>query len=351
MRPKKLATWRKSWHYACNTLATPLLGQPSDAPIWRVLFFFKKFKLFQRLKYKKPALTYDEQLSLLESRGLIVPDRQLAVRWLSRVSYYRFSAYLYPYRVPDSDHYKPGTTFDAIANIYNFDRQLRLKLLDAIQRIEVWLRTAVTYELAHRCGPFGHLRRTAFRRGFDHKLFRKTLRDEHQRSKEPFVQHYREKYTGENHLPIWMATEVLTFGTLSVLYSALPLSSKRNIAATVGLKDTVLSNWLQSIAYMRNLCAHHSRVWNRHLSISPKLAKGIASRGIEPNKLYAGLVAIQYLLSQIAPNSTWTQRVADFFRENPTIDFRQMGFPPDWQTRLPFGQPSLPEVKSPSTHV
>jgi abortive infection bacteriophage resistance protein len=223
--------------------------------------------------------------------------------------------------------------------LYNFDRQLRLKLLDATQRIEVWLRTAVTYELAHRCGPFGYLRKSAFKKGFGHKLFRKTLWDEHQRSKEAFVQHYRGKYTGENHLPIWMATEVLTFGTLSVLYSALPLDSKRSIAATVGLKDNVLSNWLQSIAYMRNLCAHHSRVWNRKLSISPKILKGSDSRGVEPNKLYAGLLALQFLLSRIAPNSTWTQRTADFFRENPNVDVRQMGFPADWQTRLPFGQP------------
>jgi abortive infection bacteriophage resistance protein len=223
---KTLANWKRRWHHISNTLATPLLGKPSDAPIWRVFFFLKKFQIFQRVKYKKPALTYSEQLSLLESRGLIVLDRELAIRWLSRVSYYRFSAYLHTYRIPGSDNYKPETCFATIADLYNFDRQLRLMMLDAIQRIEVWLRTAVTYELAHRCGPFGYLQKTAFNKGFDHKLFRKMLRSEHERSKESFVQHYREKYTGENHLPIWMATEVLTFGTLSMLYSALPLAAR-----------------------------------------------------------------------------------------------------------------------------
>jgi abortive infection bacteriophage resistance protein len=116
------------------------------------------------------------------------------------------------------------------------------------------------------------------------------------------------------------------------------LDPKRRIAATVSLKDNVLGNWLQSIAYMRNLCAHHSRMWNRKLSISPKLLKGSNSRGVEPNKLYAGLLTLQYVLSQTAPNSTWTQRMADFFRTSPQIDLRHMGFPPDWQNRLPFGQ-------------
>jgi abortive infection bacteriophage resistance protein len=233
----------------------------------------RKIPLFQRLKYAKPALTFDQQLSLLESRGLIVPDRELVKRWLSRGSYYRFSAYLYTYRLAGSENYRPGTTFAEIAGLYNFDRQLRLMLIEAIERIEVWLRTAVTYELAHRYGPFGYLKKSSFNKGFDHKQFRKTLRQEHERSKEAFVQHYRTKYTGENHLPIWIATEVLTFGALSMLYSALPLQSKRSIASTVNLKDNVLSNWLQSIAYIRNLCTHHSRVWNRKLAISPKILR------------------------------------------------------------------------------
>lgn len=339
---KKLANWQERWHYISNALATPLLGKPSDAPIWRVFFLLKKIQLFQRLKYTKPALTYDEQLSLLESRGLDVPDRELAIRWLSRVSYYRFSAYLYTYRIAGSDQYRPGTNFTDIANLYNFDRQLRLLMLDAIERIEVWLRCALTYELAHTCGAFGYLRKSSFKKGFDHQLFRRTLSNEHRRSKEPFVQHYRDKYKGENHLPIWMATELLTFGTLSMLYSALPLDSKRRVAITVNVKDNVLGNWLQSIAYMRNLCAHHGRLWNRKLSTSPKLLKGGDSRGVEPNKLYAGLLVFQYLLFKTAPNSTWSQRTAEFIRSNPQIDVRQMGFPADWQIRSPFGQPPAP---------
>lgn len=342
MATKKLATWHRRWHHICNTLATPLLGKPSDAPIWRVLFFLRKIPLFQRLKYTKPALRYDQQLSLLESRGLVVPDRELAVQWLSHVSYYRFSAYLHTYRIPGSDQYRPGTNFAEIVGLYNFDREVRLLMLDAIERIEVWLRCALTYELAHRCGPFGYLQKSSFNRGFDHRFFRKTLWNEHQRSKEAFVEHYRAKYTGENHLPIWMVTELLTFGTLSMLYSALPLDSKRSIAATVGLRDNVLSNWLQSTAYMCNLCAHHSRVWNRKLSTSPKLLKGSDSRGIEPHKLYVGLVVLDYLLSKISPHSTWSKRMTEFILANPQIDVRQMGFPTDWQSRIPFGQPAHP---------
>ncbi len=233
------------------------------------------------------------------------------MRWLSRVSYYRFSAHLYTNRLAGSDNYKPGTTFAEIANLYNFDRQLRLVLMNGIECIEVWLRTVVTYELAHRCGPSGYLKKPSFNQGFDHKQFRKTLRQEHERSevKAGFRPALSEQVHRREPLPVWMATEVLTFGTLSVLYSVLPLNSKRSIAATVGLQDNVLSNWLQSVAYIRsnwlqsvayirNLCAHHSRVWNRKLAISPKILRGSDSHGIEPSKLYAALLALDFLISQ-----------------------------------------------------
>lgn len=275
---------------------------------------------------------------MLISRGLTVPDRELAIRWLSRVNYYRFSAYLYPYRAQNTDQYRPGTTFDQIAQIYNFDRKLRILLIDAIERVEVWLRTAVTYELAHRCGPFGYMKKTSFAEGFDHKKFCKTLRDEQARSKEKFVEHYREKYTGENYLPIWMATELLTFGTVSHLFgSGLPLDSKKEIAKQISVGDNVLTNWMLSVGYVRNLCAHHSRVWNRKLAISPKLPREWKyARGVANNKVYAVILVLHAILAKTAPNSTWLQRVLQLIDANPWLDVGQMGFPADWRSRTPW---------------
>jgi abortive infection bacteriophage resistance protein len=327
----------RKWHHISNTLATPLLGRPSDAPIWRVFFFLRKLKLFQRRKYSKPTLTFQEQLERLESRGLIVSDRGLALRWLSRVNYYRLSAYLYPFRLAGADRYQAGTTFEQIAQFYIFDQKLRSLLMDAIQRVEVWLRTAITYELAHEYGAFGYLKKSNFNRNFDHKTFLKTLEGEFEKSKESFVQHYREKYTGENHLPIWMATEILTFGTVSVLYSnGLSLESKRKIAQQIGQADNVLSNWMQSLTYVRNLCAHHSRVWNRKLAVSPKIPKRNKVGKVDGNRIYGVLLILQILLRSIAPNNTWKNCVHQLIDANDWIDLAQMGFPSDWKVRDPW---------------
>ncbi len=229
---KKLDKSTKRWQSVFDTLATPLLAKTSEAPIWRVFFFWRK----SGLRYQKPALTYSEQIDLLEKRGLRINDKALAANWLSRTNYYRFSAYLYPFRNPD-DTFKPGTDFSFVCDLYNFDRRLRLLVMDAIERIEIWLRTTLTYEMAHKIGPFGYIRKRNFTKGFKHKEFMGQLLKEIERSKEEFVSHYGDKYTGEKHLPIWMATELLTFGTCHtsiMLYrwnqkSVLPTQSESTI--------------------------------------------------------------------------------------------------------------------------
>jgi abortive infection bacteriophage resistance protein len=118
-------------------------------------------------------------------------------------------------------------------------------------------------------GPFGYLKKSNFNPNFDHRKFVKLFADEVEKSKEDFVRHYKRKYSGENHLPVWMATEILTFGSLSVLYSeGLSLNTKRNIAHQLGEAENVVTSWMQSLTYIRNLCAHHCRVWNRDLPVS-----------------------------------------------------------------------------------
>lgn len=333
---KPLEQIGKAWHYVLDTLATPLLVKASEAPIWRVFFLPTRIWPFaRRRKYLKPPLTYEQQITLLESRGLLIDDRPRAVRWLSRTNYYRFSAYLFPFRNPD-DTYKPGTNLDTICRIYNFDRKLRLLVMDAIERVEIWLRTALTYEMAHHGGPFAYIRRAAFTKGFDRRSFMKTLKDEQRRSSETFVAHYMKTYDGEKHLPIWMATELLTLGTLSHLYSGLPLQRKKNVAALITVDEKVLSGWLHNIAYIRNICAHHSRLWNRTLAIRARCPKRWAYGKIDNSRLYLSLVIFQHIMSKIAPGSKWGVRLQQLIDSSASIDSGAMGFPADWKTKEPW---------------
>lgn len=149
------------------------------------------------MHYTKPALTFDQQLDLLRERGLAVADPARASHWLSKVSYYRLSAYFLPFK--DGDRFRPGVEFDQVAGLYIFDRKLRLLALDAIERVEVAIRTAITYGIGHVHGPFGHTVATNFAPEFDHAKFMAELEAEEQRAKETFVSHFRGKYTAEQH--------------------------------------------------------------------------------------------------------------------------------------------------------
>ena len=167
------------------------------------------------MKYSKPSLSFEAQADKLINRGLIA-DRHVLIKRLESVSYYRLSGYLYPFRNPD-DTYKTGTRFETIWDIYIFDRQLRLLVLDAIERIEIAVRTNLIYLHTHKYGAFGYSNPATIPnlRAPDHNDFLNKLTTERNHSREIFVKHFSTKY-GDCHqnLPFWMAAEIMTFGTL-----------------------------------------------------------------------------------------------------------------------------------------
>lgn len=236
--------------------------------------------------YTKPHLTVPEQVQLLSSRGMAIPDRSSAERWLGVVGYYRLSGYSYPYRVrqPGSrvraDQFTAGTSLDQVVALYGFDRELKLLILDALERIEIAMRFRVGYTLGRR-GAYAHLSPTnldgAFTRSrsgrnstYDTWL-RKTGAAQAS-SHENFVEHFRTKYDGR--LPVWVVTEILDFGSLSFLYAGLKRPDRDEITHELGVSDmagagdgAALRTWMQVLNYLRNVGGHHSRLWNRNMTV------------------------------------------------------------------------------------
>ncbi len=165
------------------------------------------------MEYTKPPLTFEEQADKLISRGLVAYRDELIDR-LKNVNYYRLTAYLYPYRNSD-DTYRNGTTLHEVWCHYTFDRQLRILVMDAIERIEVAVRTRLIFNCVHTHGPFGYQDRKNLPKlesdKFAHWL--NDLDDECLRSRETFISHFRNKY-GDTHKrpPLWMLAEVMSFG-------------------------------------------------------------------------------------------------------------------------------------------
>ena len=215
------------------------------------------------MKYTKPPKTFDQQADLLLSRGMVA-DRDLLVARLREVNYYRLSAYWYPFRSQSGDQLLPDTRFDIVWDRYVFDRQLRVLTMDAIERVEVSIRTRLVNAFVLQHGAFGHVDRSNLPNLSvdDHRRFMLKIRNEESRSKEPFVEHFHKKYTSETDLPLWIASELMDFGTMFTLYRGVEAPIKQEVAKVFGISDRVLDSWLTSLNTIRNMCAHHARLWN-----------------------------------------------------------------------------------------
>lgn len=288
------------------------------------------------MRYNKPALTYEQQADQLLARGLIA-DRVTLIERLQSVNYYRLSGYWYPFRKDDST-FQQGTTFETVWRRYTFDRRLRLIVLDAIERTEIAIRTEVTYRMAHAHGPFGYLNTANMPNleGADHLRLISQLRDTYARSRESFAKHFHDKY-GDEHdlLPVWMVTELMALGELLTFFRGIPTGMKQAIGAKFGVSDRVFESWLRALLAVRNVCAHHSRLWNRELGYKPTIPRKDRQWHqpveIRDNRVFAILTILKYFMNSIAPQSNWPGRLIELLEEYPDVPRAPMGFADNWR--------------------
>lgn len=317
--------------------------------------------------YTKPHLTLDAQVQLLLSRGMIIPDESRAIHVLGSIGYYRLSGYWYPYRQQGApgtdrlDQFDDGTMLDQVLALYDFDRRLKLLLLDALERIEIAARVQVGHVLGRR-DAFAHLDIAHLDAGFDrpgrdgkrpYRAWLARVEAAQGKSNEDFVKHFRAKY--HDRLPTWVVTEILDFGGISWLYSGLKRPDRDEIATWFGAIDgtgrgsgKTLKNWLMVVNYIRNVCAHHSRLWNRNMDVQiapadlrsmPGLADLASGSAAELSRVFGALSLTLHLLDRVADGPTvaaWRGELLDLVvggLEPSGRSLREMGFPSEWRTR------------------
>ena len=247
--------------------------------------------------YNKPPYTYEQHLELLQTRGLTVGSSENAIQFLQHVNYYRFSAYCIPFQ-DSPNSFLPGIEFENIVELYRLDEALRNALMAVLSPIEIFFRTRIVYELSHSRGAFAHYEVENFRPDFKYSDWITSLEDETARSKEKFLEHYKIKYTGVPRLSLWMACEIMSMGSLSLLYSGLISPLQRSICSILEINNYIFGNWLHVVTYLRNICAHHARLWNRELQIRPKIPnkdnRWIAL-GLDNTHLFASVAVAEWV--------------------------------------------------------
>jgi len=293
--------------------------------------------------YEKKVYSIDEHIALLKERGLIIENEDLARKYLSHISYYRLAGYWWSMQEDKENHiFKPNSKFSNVIDLYNFDAELRMLLFDVIEKIEISLRTKLIYHLSHEFGPWWFQETSIFE---DARALVKTLekiREEIERSKDTFMKEHKKKYKKDLRFPpAWKTLELTSFGALSKLYGNLKnnIKSKDIIAEEYGaVNHTYLPSWLQSIAQIRNFCAHHSRLWNKNLPSTVKLLPDPPNKWIkdvpkqhEFCKLYTHLSLMQYLLNIIQPNNSFSKDLKNLMDKYPNIDHNALGLKENWR--------------------
>ena len=296
-------------------------------------------------QYAKPPLTYQQQIIHLRENGMQIVDEAMAEYWLRNVSYYRLSAYWLYFEHPKGDNgprFRPGTSFELVTALYDFDRILRRLTMRGTEHIEVALRGSWAYQMAHVGNGHSYIDASFYsnREQFHDNLAK--LTSETGRSRETYIKHYRNAYDSPPLPPAWMAAEMMSFGQLSRWYSNLSDRALRNrIAKPLGLPETVLVPLIGHVTDLRNICAHHGRLWNRGFLRPPKLAlkpDSLAqsldqSATQAPAKLYNGLTMVGHVVKTVCPSSSWINDIRNHITTHPTGDLASMGFPADWASR------------------
>jgi abortive infection bacteriophage resistance protein len=285
---------------------------------------------------KKPK-SLDEQIDLLELRGMIVDDRESAKFYLQHINYYRLRAYWLTFESDLISHqFIKNTRFQDVLELYIFDRELRLLVLDAIERIEVSVRSQWAYQLAHLHGSHAHLDPTLFNPRFWQRNIDDLTR-EVKRSEELFIQHFQTSYI-EPLPPVWAVCEVMSLGLLSRWYGSLRLTKTQTaIAKVYGVRAEILGSWLHHLSVIRNICAHHSRLWNRDFAVVPQLPTSKNNPTMPQfvtgsRKVYNTLVILLYLMDQVSPQHLWRSRLLTLLSSH-THFLTAMNFPQDWINR------------------
>jgi abortive infection bacteriophage resistance protein len=293
--------------------------------------------------YSKPPLIISDQIKKLQKRGLIIADIPIAEHYLINVGYYRLSGYWLTMQSDKANHiFKPNSTFENVISIYQFDRELRLLLFDIIERIEIALRTRMVYYLSHEINPWWFEDSSIFKNTVAHTTTLISIDRELQQTKEEFItQHYLKYHTDTRRPPAWKTLNITSFGTISKLYGNLAdrIHSKDLIAKELGtVNKSFLPSWLQSISQIRNICAHHGRIWNKNIPSKPKLLPKPPFKWIanvppveEQNKLYIHICCMKYLFDVVDNNSQISDRLQQLFKKYPNIDQNALGFPKNWE--------------------
>ena len=281
-------------------------------------------------KNLQKALTIEEQIRNLKDMNLTIADENLAACFLNDVSYFRFiKAYSLGLK-PKNGNYYDGVTFEQLVELYLFNANFRQLLFTQIEKVEINLRCRISNYFSITYGALGYKHSINFSDAKYHEDFLTDIQNEIKRNKRaPFIKNFQNNYVNGD-IPFYALVEIFSFGTLSKFFKNMLNPDKKAIASSYGIGYTYFESWIESIAYVRNLCAHYGRLYNAKLTKTPKLYSQDRSIGITNIRVFCILSCLKHLLPTDRHWIEFIDTIQLLFDKYPHVKKEPMGFPENW---------------------
>ncbi|HEL9309313.1 TPA: Abi family protein [Listeria monocytogenes] len=283
----------------------------------------------------KPATTYQVQGTKMKKKNIIIENEAFAISFLKKVQYYRLSGYWLSYfEDREKDILKPGITFEKISSIYLFDKELRNMLLSMLDTIETEFKSNLAYDFSHNCGPLSYkdvnnFRRPEYYAKWLNKFYNSISYSDTNR--ELYIEWYKNEYNGK--FPFWIVVELCNFNDISKFYSNLHIKVKKNVVKIYGYDAEYIQSWLHTVVLIRNICAHNGRLYNRTITVSPKLPKGTVRLNVK--RIFIVVYIFKFLCIDQREWEDFVNKIEKLIQKyQDSIELEMIGFPEMWQEIL-----------------
>ncbi len=320
--------------------------------------------------YIKAPQTSAAIVAKLQRQGLAIAAPASVEALFERVSYFRVRGYLFPYLdlagsppPPAPKVFKAGATIEQALQMYGFDEGLRALIFDLLPQLEVALRTVLDSAMSHTAGHcFWYLQPRWFAKGKHPAYVVSALSGSFCKSAEKYADHYRDTYYNEQSgtyksmPPFWVISELSTLGQIKEFFENLKEDASPPFPATTLPKSTVLdkmaqrrfgakhfrdlAKWVHMLRDVRNVCAHHGRLWNKNFLAPPSIQHFVSkpfptvAGGASPktNSVYAALVVIRVMCKAAGIVDGIKPELTRLFAQFPEAALHKvsMGMPADW---------------------
>ena len=298
------------------------------------------------MKFCKPALSIDNQIAFLKEKGLNIDDEDRAKRYLANIGLFRLKAYRQLFYLPETKQFRPEATFSDVLDLYIFDRKIRILTFDALERIEIAIRSAISNVMSEAYGPHWFLIKNVFHRSYYNEEYNNLISNMKNCTGKngngrgtPSCESYYRNHEDPELPPSWIVIEVLSMSTWSKVYQNIRKTKlKKKISDPFGFDKDDFGHWIHALSKIRNICAHHDRLWNRSLKPTAAKPAKYTHPGMPTNKPYTNFAMIYAFLKSFTHTTTWNEKLFNLMDSKEDIDVRAlMGFPVEWY-EFPFWQ-------------